>query len=63
SRATTTEYGQPGIIWCLPLPRRRGLFLIAQLTDRWGSRYTRSGKTIWTAQPLTADLGLLDLPP
>ncbi|MFD4342287.1 SpoIIE family protein phosphatase [Streptomyces anulatus] len=30
----------------------RGLFLIAQLTDRWGSRYTRSGKTIWTEQEL-----------
>ncbi|MFJ9575320.1 SpoIIE family protein phosphatase [Streptomyces sp. NPDC101191] len=41
----------------------RGLFLIAQLTDRWGSRYTRSGKTIWTEQSLTAGLGLLDLPP
>ncbi|MEV4937638.1 SpoIIE family protein phosphatase [Streptomyces zaomyceticus] len=41
----------------------RGLFLIAQLTTRWGSRYTRSGKTIWTEQPLTADPGLLGLPP
>ncbi|MFF8844155.1 SpoIIE family protein phosphatase [Streptomyces sp. NPDC015127] len=30
----------------------RGLFLIAQLTERWGSRYTRRGKTIWTQQPL-----------
>ncbi|MEU6415969.1 ATP-binding SpoIIE family protein phosphatase [Streptomyces spiralis] len=30
----------------------RGLFLVAQLTDRWGSRYTRSGKTIWTEQLL-----------
>ncbi|MFJ8660822.1 SpoIIE family protein phosphatase [Streptomyces sp. NPDC093795] len=30
----------------------RGLFLIAQLTDRWGSRYTRYGKTIWTEQAL-----------
>ncbi|MFE0647057.1 SpoIIE family protein phosphatase [Streptomyces sp. NPDC059534] len=30
----------------------RGLFLIAQLTDRWGSRYTRTGKTIWTEQAL-----------
>ncbi|WP_436315791.1 SpoIIE family protein phosphatase [Streptomyces bauhiniae] len=40
----------------------RGLFLIAQLTTRWGSRYTRSGKTIWTEQPLTADPMLLDLP-
>ncbi|MFD8000391.1 SpoIIE family protein phosphatase [Streptomyces mirabilis] len=31
----------------------RGLFLIAQLTTRWGSRYGQSGKTIWTEQPLT----------
>ncbi|MGW0694927.1 SpoIIE family protein phosphatase [Streptomyces sp. NPDC002738] len=30
----------------------RGLFLVAQLTARWGSRYGRSGKTIWTEQPL-----------
>ncbi|HEX5565574.1 MAG TPA: SpoIIE family protein phosphatase [Streptomyces sp.] len=30
----------------------RGLFLIAQLAHRWGSRYTSSGKTIWTEQPL-----------
>lgn len=30
----------------------RGLFLIAQLTRRWGSRYTASGKTIWTEQQL-----------
>lgn len=30
----------------------RGLFLIAQLTHRWGSRYTASGKTIWTEQLL-----------
>ncbi|GAA3485531.1 SpoIIE family protein phosphatase [Streptomyces yanii] len=30
----------------------RGLFLIAQLSQRWGSRYTRHGKTIWTEQPL-----------
>ncbi|NUU22419.1 MAG: SpoIIE family protein phosphatase, partial [Streptomycetaceae bacterium] len=28
----------------------RGLFLVAQLTARWGSRYRRSGKTIWTEQ-------------
>ncbi len=28
----------------------RGLFLVAQLTSRWGSRYRRSGKTIWTEQ-------------
>ncbi|MGK5447880.1 SpoIIE family protein phosphatase [Streptomyces radiopugnans] len=31
----------------------RGLFLIAQLAHRWGSRYTPSGKTIWTEQHLT----------
>ncbi|GAA2494946.1 hypothetical protein GCM10010393_28730 [Streptomyces gobitricini] len=28
----------------------RGLFLVAQLTHRWGSRYTVAGKTIWTEQ-------------
>ncbi len=32
----------------------RGLFLVAQLTTRWGSRYLQHGKTIWTEQPLTA---------
>ncbi|MGJ5797625.1 SpoIIE family protein phosphatase [Streptomyces europaeiscabiei] len=31
----------------------RGLFLIAQLTTRWGSRYSQRGKTIWTEQALT----------
>ncbi|MEU6869519.1 SpoIIE family protein phosphatase [Streptomyces sp. NPDC046751] len=30
----------------------RGLYLVAQLTSRWGSRYTRHGKTIWAEQPL-----------
>ncbi|GAA1015943.1 SpoIIE family protein phosphatase [Streptomyces thermogriseus] len=30
----------------------RGLFLVAQLAQRWGTRYTDSGKTIWTEQPL-----------
>ncbi|MCG6497427.1 SpoIIE family protein phosphatase [Kitasatospora sp. A2-31] len=30
----------------------RGLYLVAQLTDRWGSRYTRHGKTIWAEQEL-----------
>ncbi|HSA49257.1 MAG TPA: SpoIIE family protein phosphatase [Yinghuangia sp.] len=28
----------------------RGLFLVAQLASRWGSRYRRTGKTIWTEQ-------------
>ncbi|WP_416968980.1 SpoIIE family protein phosphatase [Streptomyces sp. 4F14] len=31
----------------------RGLLLVAQLTDRWGTRHTSEGKTIW------AELGLL----
>lgn len=43
-----------------PRPRRartedeggRGLFLVAQLTEGWGTRYTPDGKTIWTEQPL-----------
>ncbi|MBG0850365.1 SpoIIE family protein phosphatase [Streptomyces spinoverrucosus] len=26
----------------------RGLFLVAQLTQRWGTRYSPPGKTIWT---------------
>ncbi|MFF7140911.1 SpoIIE family protein phosphatase [Streptomyces nodosus] len=33
----------------------RGLFLVAQVSQRWGSRYTRHGKTIWTEQALTPD--------
>lgn len=28
----------------------RGLFIVAQLVHRWGTRYTESGKTIWTEQ-------------
>jgi anti-sigma regulatory factor (Ser/Thr protein kinase) len=32
----------------------RGLLLVAQLTQRWGSRHTAEGKTIW------AELDLLD---
>ncbi|MGW6983073.1 ATP-binding SpoIIE family protein phosphatase [Streptomyces sp. NPDC054932] len=30
----------------------RGLFLVAQLTDRWGCRFTGTGKTIWTEQAI-----------
>ena len=30
----------------------RGLFLVAQLADRWGTRYTPEGKVIWAEQPL-----------
>ncbi|WP_431040958.1 SpoIIE family protein phosphatase [Streptomyces sp. P1-3] len=35
----------------------RGLFLVAQLTTRWGSRYGLRGKTIWAEQPLGPALG------
>ncbi|WP_084728778.1 SpoIIE family protein phosphatase [Streptacidiphilus neutrinimicus] len=30
----------------------RGLFLVAQLSERWGTRYTADGKVIWAEQPL-----------
>ncbi|MCI3273929.1 SpoIIE family protein phosphatase [Streptomyces sp. 7R015] len=30
----------------------RGLFLVAQLTDRWGARYTADGKIIWAEQEI-----------
>ncbi|MFI6036086.1 SpoIIE family protein phosphatase [Streptomyces sp. NPDC051315] len=30
----------------------RGLFLVSQLTDRWGTRYTPQGKVIWAEQAL-----------
>ncbi|NKY16355.1 SpoIIE family protein phosphatase [Streptomyces somaliensis DSM 40738] len=30
----------------------RGLFLVAQLAERWGTRYTGRGKVIWAEQPL-----------
>ncbi|WP_181138550.1 SpoIIE family protein phosphatase/ATP-binding protein [Streptomyces sp. Ru73] len=30
----------------------RGLFLVAHLAQRWGTRYTPGGKVIWTEQPL-----------
>ncbi|GAB2585426.1 SpoIIE family protein phosphatase [Streptomyces capparidis] len=30
----------------------RGLFLVAQLTRRWGTRYTENGKLIWAEQDL-----------
>ncbi len=30
----------------------RGLLIVAQLARRWGTRYTRAGKVIWTEQPL-----------
>ncbi|MFD8718165.1 SpoIIE family protein phosphatase [Streptomyces sp. NPDC059629] len=41
-RATTMEEGG------------RGLFLVAQFADRWGTRYTSEGKVIWTEQRLAS---------
>ncbi|OKJ10078.1 protein phosphatase [Streptomyces sp. CB00316] len=36
----------------------RGLFIVAQLVQRWGTRYTPAGKTIWTEQAFPpVDLG------
>jgi PAS domain S-box-containing protein len=32
----------------------RGLLLVSQLTERWGTRQTEHGKTIWAEQPLSA---------
>ncbi|PNG20640.1 SpoIIE family protein phosphatase [Streptomyces cahuitamycinicus] len=31
----------------------RGLLLVAQLTQRWGTRQSATGKTIWAEQPLS----------
>ncbi|MEU5754122.1 SpoIIE family protein phosphatase [Streptomyces sp. NPDC047829] len=38
----------------------RGLFLVAQLARRWGTRYTPTGKVVWTEQCL-ADQQVPDL--
>ncbi|MGW1620751.1 SpoIIE family protein phosphatase [Streptomyces sp. NPDC002172] len=37
----------------------RGLLLVAQLTERWGTRQTAAGKTIWCEQTLAAAGGPL----
>ncbi len=34
----------------------RGLFMVAQLTKRWGTRYLPQGKIIWAEQPLPASV-------
>ncbi|MFD9126232.1 SpoIIE family protein phosphatase [Kitasatospora sp. NPDC059571] len=43
----------------------RGLFLVAQLTTHWGTRYFPRGKVIWAEQalpaPTVAELGVPDL--
>ncbi|GHE15711.1 sodium/proline symporter PutP [Streptomyces alanosinicus] len=33
----------------------RGLFIVAQLARRWGTRYTTNGKIIWTEQAIPTD--------
>ncbi|MGW3246239.1 SpoIIE family protein phosphatase [Streptomyces sp. NPDC001070] len=35
----------------------RGLFIVAQLTRRWGCRHTPQGKTIWAEHPCQAGTG------
>ncbi|GGT96522.1 SpoIIE family protein phosphatase/ATP-binding protein [Streptomyces lateritius] len=35
----------------------RGLFLVAQFAERWGTRYTERGKVIWAELPLTTGAG------
>lgn len=35
----------------------RGLFLVAQLSQRWGTRYTPAGKVIWAEQALPGTSG------
>src|SRR5205807_5315940 len=32
----------------------RGLFLVAQLAEQWGTRYTAAGKIIWAEQRIPA---------
>lgn len=34
----------------------RGLFLVAQFTQRWGTRYVPRGKVIWTEQSLNSSV-------
>ncbi|WP_305125258.1 SpoIIE family protein phosphatase [Streptomyces odontomachi] len=35
----------------------RGLLLVAQFAERWGTRYTGAGKTIWTEQRIDSTSG------
>ncbi|MFF4137636.1 SpoIIE family protein phosphatase [Streptomyces mirabilis] len=35
----------------------RGLFLVAQFAERWGTRYTKDGKVIWAEQTAPGTLG------
>ncbi|MET7619159.1 SpoIIE family protein phosphatase [Streptomyces sp. NPDC005408] len=36
----------------------RGLFMVAQLAQFWGTRYHARGKTIWAEQPLSEESGV-----
>ncbi|MGW2650330.1 SpoIIE family protein phosphatase [Streptomyces sp. NPDC001393] len=47
-RAATTDEGG------------RGLFLVAQFAQRWGTRYPARGKIVWTEQSLDDGTGLAD---
>jgi PAS domain S-box-containing protein len=33
----------------------RGLLIVSQLTERWGTRHTRTGKSIWAQLPLPSE--------
>ena len=39
----------------------RGLLLVAQVSQGWGTRHTGTGKTIWAEQPLPDDSWWADL--
>ncbi|MGW1000076.1 SpoIIE family protein phosphatase [Streptomyces sp. NPDC002520] len=43
----------------------RGLFLVSQLSERWGTRYTPTGKVIWAelAVPKFPELDVPEIPP
>lgn len=39
----------------------RGLFLVAQLSERWGTRHTTAGKTIWAECAVSGSSGSVSL--
>ncbi|UXY20370.1 SpoIIE family protein phosphatase [Streptomyces cynarae] len=40
----------------------RGLLLVARCSERWGTRYTDDGKTVWVEQSIPERLGRADQP-
>lgn len=40
----------------------RGLYIVAQMAQQWGTRYTPTGKTIWVEQALPQTLPSVKLP-